>query len=770
MPKYVTRNETDIYGRDQIVTRSEPTGYEIAEGVGSAVGAGIGWLIQDHRNTKDKAAERIALRGKQYLANGAYEKALACANKLIKQRDKETQMVGYAIRAWCLEGMGYAVDAIQTYQTTIDLAQMLGANDALSDMLMGRGRCYLDQNNLAGAINDFTAYIRMHPDHDTGYGMLALSLISLGDFDQALNNINRAISLNPGRSTHYKVQAQIYTQQNQHQKALEAESRASKLDTSIPMSSMPSSRSGYPTQPQAVQGAGRSRAGRILLLLLAMVAAAVLFAPQLLKTIAPLHLSLGSISMGNITATPTSLPFPSATADKPNLDFTVQGAPAEPSTEEAMLELINGERTSRGLEALVWDGALREVARSHADDMFKRGYLAHDTPEGVDPFQRMDKANIQYRLAGENLALAPTLEIAHDSFMNSPGDRANILNAQFSKVGIGVLDGGSYGKMFVQEFTDADGSNAAAPGAAVVRPEAALPPILTQPPATPTETYNAVVASTNVYLVNLRSGNSRDFPSLGAVPQGTRLRVIGTDGRGEDDRWLKVEVLTGDHPQGWMRGNLLELTTAALSIPVVETPPAPTRVPTAVSEERLIYGPEDGGLYDMLGGADAGQFFSVATSFSTKFLAVHDFILEVSIINPVHFAADGGSYQFAFNDSAYINSNESSALGVTGYVLRMRGDSCEDCLSLETYMGGVQSDRTPLAGKIDPSDSATNKIRIEVRKGSATISINGTRVSAFDWKLGEKQSIEMGLNVSFETADSERRIEYRDLKVISLDN
>jgi len=137
-----------------------------------------------------------------------------------------------------------------------------------------------------------------------------------------------------------------------------------------------------------------------------------------------------------------------------SLDFTVQNATPDPTAEAGMLELVNKERTSRGLPALTMDPALVEVARAHADDMFKRGYFSHDTPEGVDPFQRMEAAGITFGLAGENLALAPTLDIAHNGLMNSPGHRANILKDGFLKVGIGVLDGGVYGKMFVQEFTD----------------------------------------------------------------------------------------------------------------------------------------------------------------------------------------------------------------------------------------------------------------------------------------------------------------------------
>jgi uncharacterized protein YkwD len=136
------------------------------------------------------------------------------------------------------------------------------------------------------------------------------------------------------------------------------------------------------------------------------------------------------------------------------LQFTVSDAKPDPADEAGMLSLVNQERTSRGLVALQMDDTLVQLGRSHADDMFKRGYFSHITPEGKDPFDRMHDAGVIFGVAGENLALAPTLQIAHDGLMNSPGHRANILNPSFRKIGIGVLDGGVYGKMFVQEFTD----------------------------------------------------------------------------------------------------------------------------------------------------------------------------------------------------------------------------------------------------------------------------------------------------------------------------
>lgn len=134
------------------------------------------------------------------------------------------------------------------------------------------------------------------------------------------------------------------------------------------------------------------------------------------------------------------------------LPFKVENAPPIPAVEAQMLELINQERTSRGLEPLEADPELTEVARRHSADMFARGYFSHYTPEGKDPFERIRESNVSFRTAGENLALAPTLQIAHTGLMNSPGHRENILRPQFGRVGIGILNGGRRGLMVTQNF------------------------------------------------------------------------------------------------------------------------------------------------------------------------------------------------------------------------------------------------------------------------------------------------------------------------------
>jgi uncharacterized protein YkwD len=134
------------------------------------------------------------------------------------------------------------------------------------------------------------------------------------------------------------------------------------------------------------------------------------------------------------------------------LNFKVSDAKARPDLELKMLELVNQERTKRGLKPLYWDPQLVPVARSHSQDMFSRGYFSHYTLEGKDPFDRMKAAGIKYYSAGENLALGPTLSICHEGLMNSPGHKANILNTSYGRVGIGILDGGAYGLMISQEF------------------------------------------------------------------------------------------------------------------------------------------------------------------------------------------------------------------------------------------------------------------------------------------------------------------------------
>lgn len=134
------------------------------------------------------------------------------------------------------------------------------------------------------------------------------------------------------------------------------------------------------------------------------------------------------------------------------LPFKVENPRPRPELEAEMLRLVNEERAAQGLSTLEADPELTEVARKHSADMFARGYFAHNTPENKSPFDRMRESEVRFRSAGENLALAPTVKIAHTGLMNSPGHRANILHLKFGRVGIGILDSGRHGLMVTQNF------------------------------------------------------------------------------------------------------------------------------------------------------------------------------------------------------------------------------------------------------------------------------------------------------------------------------
>lgn len=138
--------------------------------------------------------------------------------------------------------------------------------------------------------------------------------------------------------------------------------------------------------------------------------------------------------------------------ERVTLPYKVAQSRPRPDLEARMLQLVNYERVVAGLQPLAPDPELTEVARRHSTDMFARGYFAHDTPEGRDPFDRMREAGVAFGTAGENLALAPTVQVAHTGLMNSPGHRANILHKDFGRVGIGIMDGGIRGLMVSQEF------------------------------------------------------------------------------------------------------------------------------------------------------------------------------------------------------------------------------------------------------------------------------------------------------------------------------
>lgn len=117
-----------------------------------------------------------------------------------------------------------------------------------------------------------------------------------------------------------------------------------------------------------------------------------------------------------------------------------------------VLTLLNRARVDEGLDPLAWSGPLAEVALGHAFDMYLNGFFSHTSPTTGGLADRLRVAAVPYRLAGENLALAATPSDVHGGLMDSPGHRANILGADYRRVGIAVVSG-RLGLMTVQVFT-----------------------------------------------------------------------------------------------------------------------------------------------------------------------------------------------------------------------------------------------------------------------------------------------------------------------------
>ncbi len=120
---------------------------------------------------------------------------------------------------------------------------------------------------------------------------------------------------------------------------------------------------------------------------------------------------------------------------------------------QRVLELTNAERAKAGVGPLEWDDTLAELGRAHCEDMVSRDFFSHDNPDGETPFDRMKKAGVSYRAAGENIAAGQySPEAAVEAWMSSPGHKQNILNAEFTSLGVGVVKGGEYGIYWAQEF------------------------------------------------------------------------------------------------------------------------------------------------------------------------------------------------------------------------------------------------------------------------------------------------------------------------------
>ena len=115
------------------------------------------------------------------------------------------------------------------------------------------------------------------------------------------------------------------------------------------------------------------------------------------------------------------------------------------ATEARVVELTNAERRKNGLRDLQVDNSLANVAQAKSNDMLSKNYFSHTSPTYGSPFDMMRSFGISYSYAGENIAKGQrSADEVVQAWMNSPGHRANILNGNYTHIGIGHTSSQDY--------------------------------------------------------------------------------------------------------------------------------------------------------------------------------------------------------------------------------------------------------------------------------------------------------------------------------------
>lgn len=107
--------------------------------------------------------------------------------------------------------------------------------------------------------------------------------------------------------------------------------------------------------------------------------------------------------------------------------------------EEEMLILVNRDRREHGLKPLLMDEELRRIARAHSEDMALNDFCAHESSDGRTLFDRIYQGGVWASSFAENVAKDTAVETAEEGLMNSPGHRENLLDSNYTHIGIGIF-------------------------------------------------------------------------------------------------------------------------------------------------------------------------------------------------------------------------------------------------------------------------------------------------------------------------------------------
>lgn len=149
--------------------------------------------------------------------------------------------------------------------------------------------------------------------------------------------------------------------------------------------------------------------------------------------------STGTIASPSATRSTSAPATRAATASTPPASAAPPAPPASSDAVTEVLRLVNVERAKAGCGALALNDRLAGAAQNYSDTMARTNTFSHTGADGSTMTSRITAAGYTYSSAGENIARGQKDAAAvMDSWMNSPGHRANILNCGFTEIGIGL--------------------------------------------------------------------------------------------------------------------------------------------------------------------------------------------------------------------------------------------------------------------------------------------------------------------------------------------
>ena len=150
----------------------------------------------------------------------------------------------------------------------------------------------------------------------------------------------------------------------------------------------------------------------------------------------------------------TEVPTTPVAPETPSQPET-ETAPVQPENAFAaqVIDLVNIERAREGLKPLVYDATIEDAALVRAKEI--QTSFSHTRPNGTSFATAMKEAGVNYRRAGENIAWGQkTPEDVVNAWMNSPSHRANIMNENYGRIGVGHLTNARGTSYWVQLFAN----------------------------------------------------------------------------------------------------------------------------------------------------------------------------------------------------------------------------------------------------------------------------------------------------------------------------